>query len=127
MGLSRSGAKFHPQGAGRSCRDAATSRQGQETLAYPLRTRLRPFVVTELRADVDPFVLHLFAALAQKERVLISQRTKEGLAAAKRHGAKLGGGWTAGSERSAKEALAERMRSGGQRPHFVSPQGPKSP
>ena len=40
-----------------------------------------------------------------------SQRTKAGLAAAKRRGAKLGG-WTAGSERSAKEAaaLAERMR-----------------
>ena len=60
-----------------------------------------PFVVTELGADVDPFVLHLFAALAQKERALISQRTKEGLAAAKRRGAKLGG-WTAGSERSAR-------------------------
>ena len=38
-----------------------------------------PFVVTELGADVDPFVLHLFAALAQKERMLISKRTKEGL------------------------------------------------
>jgi DNA invertase Pin-like site-specific DNA recombinase len=41
-----------------------------------------PFVVTELGADVDPFVLHLFAALAQKERALISQRTRAGLAAA---------------------------------------------
>ncbi len=62
-------------------------------------------------ADVDPFVLHLFAALAQKERALISQRTKEGLQAAKRRGVKLGG-WTAGSERSQQEAaaLAERMR-----------------
>jgi DNA invertase Pin-like site-specific DNA recombinase len=59
----------------------------------------------------DPFVLHLFAALAQKERALISQRTKQGLAAAKRRGIKLGG-WTAGSERSRQEAaaLAERMR-----------------
>jgi hypothetical protein len=27
-----------------------------------------PFVVTELGVEVDPFVLHLFAALAQKER-----------------------------------------------------------
>jgi DNA invertase Pin-like site-specific DNA recombinase len=70
-----------------------------------------PFVVTELGADVDPFVLHLFAALAQKERALISQRTKAGLAAAKARGQKLGG-WTAGSERSQAEAdaLAERMR-----------------
>ena len=42
-----------------------------------------PFIVTELGADVDPFVLHLFAALAQKERALISKRTKEGLAVAR--------------------------------------------
>jgi DNA invertase Pin-like site-specific DNA recombinase len=56
-----------------------------------------PFVVTEFGADVDPFVLYLFAALAQKERALISQRTKAGLAAAKRRGVKLGG-WTVGSE-----------------------------
>jgi DNA invertase Pin-like site-specific DNA recombinase len=70
-----------------------------------------PFIVTELGADVDPFVLHLFAALAQKERALISQRTKEGLQAAKKRGVKLGG-WTAGSERSQRKAaaLAERMR-----------------
>ncbi len=70
-----------------------------------------PFIVTELGADVDPFVLHIFAALAQKERALISARTKEGLRAAKRRGIKLGG-WTAGSERSQQEAaaFAERMR-----------------
>ena len=30
------------------------------------------FVVTELGADVDPFLLHLYAALAEKERRLIS-------------------------------------------------------
>jgi hypothetical protein len=34
--------------------------------------------VTELGADVDPFVLHLFAALAQKEQQLISKRTRIG-------------------------------------------------
>ena len=39
-----------------------------------------PFIVAELGADVDPFVLHLFAALGQKERQLISQRTKDALA-----------------------------------------------
>jgi DNA invertase Pin-like site-specific DNA recombinase len=41
-----------------------------------------PFVVAELGADVDPFVLHLFAALAEKERSLISTRTRQALAAA---------------------------------------------
>jgi hypothetical protein len=29
-----------------------------------------PFVVAELGADVDPFILHLFAALAEKERAV---------------------------------------------------------
>ena len=49
-----------------------------------------PFVVAELGADVDPFILHLFAALAQKERAMISSRTKAALAAAKARGVTLG-------------------------------------
>jgi DNA invertase Pin-like site-specific DNA recombinase len=49
-----------------------------------------PFVVTELGVDVDPFMLHIYAALAQKERALISARTKAALAAKKAQGAILG-------------------------------------
>jgi DNA invertase Pin-like site-specific DNA recombinase len=49
-----------------------------------------PFVVAELGADVDPFILHLFAALAEKERALIGVRTKAALAAAKARGVRLG-------------------------------------
>ena len=33
-----------------------------------------PFIMAELGADVDPFVLHMYAALAQKERALITIR-----------------------------------------------------
>ena len=50
-----------------------------------------PFVVVELGADVDPFILHLFAALAEKERSMIATRTKAALAAAKARGVVLGG------------------------------------
>lgn len=49
-----------------------------------------PFIVTELGADVDPFILHLYAALSEKERRLISTRTREALQAMKRRKVKLG-------------------------------------
>jgi DNA invertase Pin-like site-specific DNA recombinase len=49
-----------------------------------------PFLVADLGPDVDPFIVHLFAALAQKERALISKRTTEALAAAKARGTVLG-------------------------------------
>ncbi|WP_201829202.1 recombinase family protein [Microvirga zambiensis] len=48
------------------------------------------FVVTELGADADPFMLHLYAALAEKERSLIAQRTRDALAVAKARGVRLG-------------------------------------
>jgi DNA invertase Pin-like site-specific DNA recombinase len=48
------------------------------------------FVVCDLGRQSDPFVLHLYAALAEKERAMISARTKAGLAAAKARGTKLG-------------------------------------
>ena len=45
-----------------------------------------PFVVAELGQDVEPFLLHLYAALAEKERSMISARTKAALEAAKAKG-----------------------------------------
>ncbi len=49
-----------------------------------------PFIVAELGRDADPFMLHLYAALAEKERRLISERTRTALAARKAQGARLG-------------------------------------
>ena len=49
-----------------------------------------PFIVAELGRDADPFMLHLYAALAEKERRLISERTRAALAAKKATGAALG-------------------------------------
>jgi DNA invertase Pin-like site-specific DNA recombinase len=49
-----------------------------------------PFVVAELGVDADPFMLHLYAALAEKERALISARTSAALQARKAQGVKLG-------------------------------------
>ena len=49
-----------------------------------------PFIVAELGRDADPFMLHLYAALAEKERRLISERTKAALAVRKAAGGKLG-------------------------------------
>jgi DNA invertase Pin-like site-specific DNA recombinase len=49
-----------------------------------------PFIVAELGADADPFMLHIYAAFAERERSVISQRTKVALAAAKARGVILG-------------------------------------
>jgi DNA invertase Pin-like site-specific DNA recombinase len=51
-----------------------------------------PFIVTELGIDTDLSTLHLFAALAKKERRMISQRAKAALAPVKASGKRLVGG-----------------------------------
>ena len=49
-----------------------------------------PFIVAELGADVDPFMLHIHAAVAEKERALISKRTRDALAVKRSRGDKMG-------------------------------------
>lgn len=49
-----------------------------------------PFLVAELGEGVDPFVLHLYAALAEKERALIAARTRAAMAGLKARGMLLG-------------------------------------
>jgi DNA invertase Pin-like site-specific DNA recombinase len=70
-----------------------------------------PFIVAELGAEADPFMLHLYAALAEKERRLISQRTRDALAAKKAQGVKLGGLNAKGvRNRDEAKARAEALR-----------------
>ena len=63
------------------------------------------FIVAELGADVDPFILHLFAALAEKERTMIATRTRDALARAKARGVQLGGPRLADARKRAVRAI----------------------
>lgn len=67
-----------------------------------LMARRVPFISVELGAECDPFMLHLYAALAEKERALISARTKAALAAKKADGT----GWKPGNPKNLSEAGA---------------------
>ncbi len=69
-----------------------------------LMAKRTPFIVAELGADVSPFMLHIYAAVAEQERAMISQRTKDALVAAKSRGVKLGSPQIA----KAQEAAARR-------------------
>jgi DNA invertase Pin-like site-specific DNA recombinase len=69
------------------------------------------FFVAELGSDVDPFILHLFAALAEKERAMIAARTRDALARAKARGVKLGGP----KLRQARKAAVQAIEAGADR------------
>src|SRR3954465_12903841 len=72
-----------------------------------------PFIVAELGRDADPFMLHLYAALAEKERRLISERTKAALSAKRASGHQLGNPRNIGSAgalgRTAQAATADKF------------------
>ena len=68
-----------------------------------------PFIVAEL-PNADPFLLHIYAALAEQERTMISKRTKDALKAAKARGVVLGRPQLAIDQKNAAVAFAETLR-----------------
>jgi DNA invertase Pin-like site-specific DNA recombinase len=69
-----------------------------------------PFIVTDLGANADPFMLHIYAALAEQERRMISTRTVAALAAAKQRGVKLGSPNGNAKQAGRAQAFAESLR-----------------
>jgi DNA invertase Pin-like site-specific DNA recombinase len=69
-----------------------------------------PFIVAALGANADPFMLHIYAALAEQERRMISDRTKVALAGAKARGVQLGNKAQANKNRADALARAKDLR-----------------
>ena len=75
-----------------------------------LMSKGAPFITAELGTRADPFLLHIYAALAEQERRMISQRTRAALAAARKRGVKLGNPHVAIANKNAAVARAEFVR-----------------
>jgi DNA invertase Pin-like site-specific DNA recombinase len=75
-----------------------------------LMTHKVPFIVAELGAQADPFLLHIYAALAEQERRMISERTRAGLQAARKRGVRLGRATIGRENKRAAEQRAKALR-----------------
>lgn len=79
-----------------------------------LMTKKVPFIVAELGPNVDPFTLHIFAAMAERERTMIAERTRRALAAVKAkrksEGAPPLGGWRGKNKEERAKALPKMGR-----------------
>lgn len=74
-----------------------------------------PFIVCELGLGVEPFLLHLYAALAEKERAVISQRTTAALGALKARGVKLGSPEVSKAGKTRQESAQGRVQAAKER------------
>lgn len=67
-------------------------------------------IVTQLGEDVDPFTLHIYAGLAEKERQMIADRTRSGLQAKKARGEALGASAEVRAKAVASAAVAVKAQ-----------------
>ena len=72
--------------ARRSLSPSSTGFRRDVASSLALMAQTVPFIVAALGLDVDPFMLHLYAAFAEKERNVICERTRAALACAKARG-----------------------------------------
>jgi DNA invertase Pin-like site-specific DNA recombinase len=70
-----------------------------------------PFIVAQLGKDADSFMLHLYAALSEKERELISTRTKAALQELKARGVQLGNVTNLDEARAKSNATNKKLAS----------------
>ena len=77
-------------------------------------------IVTQLGEDVDPFTLHIYAGLAEKERQMIADRTRAGLQAKKARGEALGASGTVRAKAVARASVAVKEQANA----FASKLGP---
>lgn len=75
-----------------------------------LMTQRVPFIVANIGINADPFMLHIYAAFAEKERRDIAERTTKALQAAKARGVKLGNPAQAKANEDAAQVFAENLR-----------------
>ena len=68
-------------------------------------------IVADLGVEADPFLLNILLCVAQKERELISKRTKQALAVVKAKGTKLGNPKWESSIGQARQAKAQKTSS----------------
>jgi DNA invertase Pin-like site-specific DNA recombinase len=88
----------------------ATTRRRDVAFIAGLMAQRVPIIVTALGRNVDPFMLHVYAALAEQERRMISERTKAALSQAKARGVKLGYQPTADANKAAAATRDAELR-----------------
>jgi DNA invertase Pin-like site-specific DNA recombinase len=77
-----------------------------------------PFICCDLGKDANPFMLHIYASLAEQERRMISERTKVAMQAAKARGVTIGN-----AEFGVANQTAAAERAAALRPILIELQG----